>query len=76
MKQFNKQDTYILLLQNDYVHFVKKATKNNLRIMPKQYAHLQTMTLTPVEFQSNRSKTVGVPYTGYLVSIHFGCKND
>ena len=27
--------------------------------MPKQYAHFQTMTLTPVKFQRNRSKTVG-----------------
>ena len=30
--------------------------------MPKQYAHHQTMTLTPAKFQSNGSKIVrGVP---------------
>ena len=47
---------------------MKKVTKDNLRIMSKQYAHLQTMTLTPVKFQSNQSKPVGgVPYTRYLL---------
>ena len=43
-----------------------KNDKTNLRIISKQYAHLQTMNLTPVKFQRNRSKTVGgVAYTRY-----------
>ena len=37
----------------------KKVTKNNLRIIPKPHAYLQTMTKTPVKFQKNRYKTVG-----------------
>ena len=42
--------------------------KNNLRIISKQYAHLQTMTETTVNFQNNQGKTVGgVPYTRYLL---------
>ena len=54
-----------------------KNDKNNLRIMPEQYAHFQTTTETPVKFLSNQSKIVGGDaYTRYLVSIHFGCKND
>ena len=32
---------YSLQLENDLIHFVKKVTKN-LRIIYKQYAHLQT----------------------------------
>ena len=36
--------------------------------MPKQYAHLQTMTLSPVNFQKNQSKTIGdVPFTRCLL---------
>ena len=30
--------------KNDRVHFVKKVTKNNLRIISKQYAHSRTIT--------------------------------
>ena len=41
--------------------------------MPKQYAHLQTMTEISVKFQRNPHKTVGGDaYTRYLVPIHFG----
>ena len=36
--------------------------------MRKPHAHLQTMTLTPVKFQRNWSKTVGGDlYTRYLI---------
>ena len=42
-------------------------------IISKQYAHLQTMPLTPAKFQKNWHRTVvGVAYIRYLVSIHFG----
>ena len=54
-----------------------KSDKNNLRVMPLQYAHLQTMIYTSVKFQRNQHKTVGGDaYTRYQVSIHFGRKND
>ena len=36
-----------------------KSDKNNLRIISKPHAYLQTMTKTPVKFQRNRHKTVG-----------------
>ena len=53
------------------------VTKNDLRIISKHYAHLQTMTLTPVKFQENWHNTLGeVACTRYLASIHFGQKND
>ena len=52
--------------KNDYDHFLKKDNKNNIRIISKQYVHIQTMTSTPVKLQRNRSKTVGVvAYTMY-----------
>ena len=47
-----------------------------MRIISKQY-HLQTMTSIPVKFQRNQHTTAGGnAYTRYLVSIHFGNKND
>ena len=50
--------------------FVIKVTKNNLRIMPKSYAHIQTMTYSPVKFQINQIKIVGgVAYTRYLLLV-------
>ena len=43
-------------------------TKNNLRIISKPHAYLQTMTKTSVKFQKNRHKTVGgVAHTRYIV---------
>ena len=43
-------------------------TKNNLRIISKPHAYLQTMTKTSVKFQMNRHKTVaGVAHTRYIV---------
>ena len=46
-----------------------------LQCISKQYAHLQTLTQTPVKFQGKQHKTVGgVEYTRYQVSIHFGKK--
>ena len=42
--------------------------KNNLRIISKPHAYLQTMTKTSVKFQMNRHKTVGgVAHTRYIV---------
>ena len=38
---------------------MKKITKNNLRIISKQYAYLQSMATTPVKFQEKRYKTGG-----------------
>ena len=53
-----------------------KSDKNNLRIISKPHAYLQTMYKTPVKFQKNRYKTVGgVAHTRYLLSIHFDSKN-
>ena len=34
--------------------FCEKSDKNKLRIMPKQYTHLQIMALTPVKFEAIR----------------------
>ena len=46
----------------------KKVTKINLRIISKPHAHLQTMTKTPVKFQKDWLRTVGVDaYTMYLL---------
>ena len=48
-----------------------------MRIISKTYAHLQTKTKKYVNYQNNWHKTVGgVAHTRYLVSIHFGRKND
>ena len=53
-----------------------KNNKNNLRIITKPHAYLQTMSKTPVKFQKNRHTTVGgVAHTRYPLSNHFGSKN-
>ena len=58
------------------INFKKKVTKNNLRIISKPHAYLQTMTKTPVKFQKNRYKTVGdVAPTRYPLSIHIVIDN-
>ena len=45
-----------------------KSDKNNLRIISKPHAYLQTMTKTSVKFRKNRHKTVGgVVHTRYIV---------
>ena len=52
--------------------FKFKVTKNNLRIISKPYAYLESMVTTSVKFQENRNKTVGgVAHTRYPLSIHF-----
>ena len=54
--------------KNDYVQIAEKVTKNNLRIISKIHAYLQTMTKTSVKFRKNRHKTVGVvAHTRYIV---------
>ena len=40
-------------------------TKNNLRIMCKPYAYLQTMSITHLKFYNNWHETVGVAHTKY-----------
>ena len=53
-----------------------KSDKNNLRIISKPHAYLQTMYKTPVKFQKNRYKSIGgVAHTRYPLSIHFDSKN-
>ena len=53
-----------------------KSNKNNLRIISKLHAYLQTMSKTPVKFQKNQYKTVGGDaHTRYPLSIHFDSKN-
>ena len=53
-----------------------KSDKNNLRIISKPHAYLQTMSKTPVKFQKNQYKTVGGDaHTRYPLSIHFDSKN-
>ena len=37
----------------------EKGNTNNLRIISKPHAYLQTITKTPVKFQKNRYRTVG-----------------
>ena len=54
----------------------RKSDKNNLRIISKPHAYVQTMSKTPVKFQKNRYKTVGEDvHTRYPLSIHFDGKN-
>ena len=54
----------------------KKVIKNNLKIISKPHAYVQTMSKTPVKFQKNRYKTVGGDaHTRYPLSIHFDSKN-
>ena len=53
-----------------------KSDKNNLRIISKSHAYLQTMSKTLVKFQKNQLKTVGGDaHTRYPLSIHFDSKN-
>ena len=53
-----------------------KSDKNNLRIISKPHAYLQTMFKSLLKFQRNRHKTVGgVAHTRYSLSIHFDSKN-
>ena len=52
-----------------------KSDKNNLRIISKPHAYLQTTYKTSVKFQKNQYKTVGgVAHTRYPLSIHFDSK--
>ena len=54
----------------------RKSDKNNLRIISKPHAYLQTMLKSLVKFQRNQHKTVGeVVHTRYPLSIHFDSKN-
>ena len=56
---------------------LRKSDKNNLRIISKPHAYVQTMSKTPVKFQKNRNKTVGLDaHTRYPLSIHFDSKNE
>ena len=51
---------------------LQKSNKNNLRIISKPHAYLQTMNKTPVKFRKNWYKTVGgVAPIRYPLSIHF-----
>ena len=52
-----------------------KSDKNNLRIISKPHAYVQTMSKTPVKFQKNRYRTVGDAHTRYPLSINFDSKN-
>ena len=53
-----------------------KRDKNNLRIISKPHAYLQSMFKSLVKFQRNRHITVGgVAQTRYPLSIHFDSKN-
>ena len=49
--------------KNDKVQTAKKVTKINLRITTKPRAYLQTLTKTPVKFQKDLDKIVGVAFT-------------
>ena len=54
----------------------RKSDKNNLRIISRPNAYLQTMFKSLVKFQRNRHKTKGgVAHTRYPLSIHFDSKN-
>ena len=53
----------------------EKSNKNNLMIISKPHAYLQTMFKSLVKFERNRHKTVGVARTRYPLSIHFDSKN-
>ena len=54
----------------------RKSDKNNMRIISKPHAYLQTMFKPLVKFQRNGHKTVGgVAHTRYPLSIHFDSKN-
>ena len=57
-------------------NFREKVIKNNLRIISKPHAYVQTMSKTPVKFQKNLKKTVGGDaHTRYPLSIHFDSNN-
>ena len=54
--------------KNGLVQTAEKVAKNNLRVISKPHAYLQTMTKTSEKFQMNRHKTVGgVAHTRYIV---------
>ena len=44
-------------------------TKINLKVISKCHAHLQSLTKTPVKFQKDWDKIVGVVLTRYLMYI-------
>ena len=53
----------------------EKKKINNLRIISKPHAYVQTMSKTPVKFQKNWYKTVGGDaHTRYPLFIHFDSK--
>ena len=60
----------VIMPEKDYVHIAEKVTKYNLRIISKPHARLQTMTKTPMKFQMNQHKTVGVNAGKYGRFLH------
>ena len=58
------------------LNFSLKVTKNNLRIISKPHAYLQTINKTLLKFQKNQYKTVGgVASTRYPLSLHIVKEN-
>ena len=52
-----------------------KSKKNNLKVISKPHAYLQTMTKASAKFQMNQLKAVGGDaHTRYILSIHFDSK--
>ena len=53
-----------------------KVKKNNLSIISKPHAYLQSLVKTSAKFQKNQNETVGaVAHTRYPLSIRFHCQN-
>ena len=66
----------LIVIMPEKFQLAEKVIKNNLRIISKPHAYLQTMYKTPVKFQKNQYKTVGGDaHTRYPLSIHFDSKN-
>ena len=63
------------MLESDKRKAEDYMIKNNLRIISKPNAYLQTMTKTLVKFQKNWYKTVEVETTRCPLSIHFVIDN-
>ena len=66
----------VIMLEKWLSSTTEKVIKNNLRIISKSHAYLQTMFKSLVEFQRNQHKTVGgVAHTRYPLSNYFDSKN-
>ena len=58
LRSYHKVPCVYIYMEVEKMTKVEKVTKNNLRIISKEHAHLHTMKKTHAKFQNDQYKTV------------------